>query len=120
MIRYLKYLFLAAIAVVLVVLFLANRGTVALQLLPDNLAAWVGWNWRAELPLFLVILGGIVAGLLIGFVWEWFREHRHRAEASRQRREAQKLQQEVKALKGRASEGQDEVLALLEETGAAR
>ena len=31
-----------------------------------------------ELPLFLVIFGGIVAGLLIGFVWEWFREHKHR------------------------------------------
>jgi putative membrane protein len=29
-------------------------------------------------PLFLVILGAVASGVLIGFVWEWFREMRIR------------------------------------------
>ena len=115
MIRTLKYLFLAAVALVLVVLALANRDTVTVEAIPADLAAWVGWSFAIELPLFLVILGGVLAGLLIGFVWEWFREHRHRAEAATQRRERGKLEREVRQLKGRANEGKDEILALLED-----
>lgn len=120
MIRYLKYAFLALVAFGLVILALANRSTVMLQLLPENLALWTGWSFTIELPLFLVIFGGVVLGLLIGFVWEWLREHRHRAEAKTHRRDKQKLEREVQTLKGRANEGQDEILALLEDTGPAR
>ncbi|MBF9033884.1 DUF1049 domain-containing protein [Rhodobacterales bacterium HKCCE2091] len=113
--RWLKYLFLAAVALVLVVLSLANREFVTVETLPPGLAAWAGWTYAIELPLFLVILLSVIAGLLIGFVWEWFREHRHRAEASRQRRARAKLEHEVQTLKGRANEGRDDVLALLDD-----
>ena len=68
-------------------------------------------------PLFMMVFGGIVAGLLIGFVWEWLREHKHRIEATRQGREARKLKREVEALKSekRQARGEDDVLALLED-----
>ena len=69
--RYIRYAFLAALAIVLVSIALANRGMVMLQLLPSGLADLAGMNRSIELPLFIVIFGGIVAGLLIGFVWEW-------------------------------------------------
>lgn len=114
--RYIKYLFLAALAVSLVTLALANAGSVTLRLLPDVLAQASGMSWSIELPLFAVIFGGILAGLMIGFFWEWMREHKHRAEAARKRAEVQKLESELKRVKGqKAKEEGDEVLALLSE-----
>ncbi|QBY02596.1 LapA family protein [Rhodophyticola sp. CCM32] len=118
--RYLKYAFLALVALGLVVLALANRAPMTLELLPEGLAVWIGWSYAIEMPVFLVIFGGVIMGLLIGFVWEWLREHRHRADASRQRRDKQRLEREVQGLKGRVNEGKDDVLALLEDTGTAR
>ncbi|MEL6607445.1 MAG: LapA family protein [Pseudomonadota bacterium] len=116
--RYLRYLVLAAIAVVLIVVSLANRGTVTVNTLPDGVAAFPGMGWLAfsiELPLFLVIFGGIIAGLLIGFVWEWVREWKHRSAAAKEHKEVVTLQREVKRLKGEKNEGKDDVLALLED-----
>jgi putative membrane protein len=62
-------------------------------------------------------LGSIVAGLLVGFIWEWIREYGQRAEAARQAREMRRLEREVARLKGEKHEGKDEVLALLDEAG---
>ena len=116
--RYVKWGFLALLAIVLLTISIANMQTVTLSLLPGDLGHFAGLTWSIELPLFLVVLGGIVAGLLIGFVWEWLREHKHRIEAARQGREARKLKREVDALKSekRKSRGEDDdVLALLED-----
>lgn len=120
MIRYLKYLFLAVIAVCLVIIAVANRDIVTLRLIHDDLAAWTGGTVSVDLPLFLIVFGGIVIGLLIGFVWEWFREHRHRVDAKTHRRKSTRLQQEVETLKGRTNEGKDEILTLLEDGRASR
>jgi lipopolysaccharide assembly protein A len=73
-----------------------------------------------SLPLFLVIFAGIIAGVVIGFVWEWFREHKHRAEAVTHRREREKLEREVSRLKPATERQTDDVLALLESGGSAR
>lgn len=113
--RYIRYVFLACLGVVLVSIALANRAMVTLQLLPDGLANIIGMNQSISLPLFVVIFGGIIAGLLIGFLWEWLREHKHRAESSRKTGEVKQLQREVRRLKGAKSDGKDEVLALLED-----
>ena len=99
---------------------LANRDPVTLNLLPGELAAFAGTNASVSLPLFVVIFGGIVAGLVIGFVWEWLREHKHRAEAVTQRREREKLEREVTRLKPASERQQDDVLALLESGGSTR
>lgn len=113
--RYLRYLFLAVLAICLITVALANRQFVTLRLLPTDMAAFSGVNYAIELPLFAIVFGGIVAGLLIGFVWEWLREHKHRAEAGRAKRDAKTLEREVKRLKKETSAGKDEVLALLED-----
>jgi len=112
--RLLRLLFLLVLAVALISVALANRDMVTLTLLPPALAELAGTNPAIDLPLFIVILMGIVAGLLIGFVWEWFREHKHRAEARRKAKEATKLEREVRKLKGEKHQGKDEVLALIE------
>ena len=115
MIRYLRYLFLGAIAVALLTVALANRAPVVVKALPPDLAALLGIDWQLELPLFLVIFGGIVAGLLLGFVWEWFREMKHRSAASIKTREVTRLQRELAVLKDASSvPPKDEVLALLD------
>lgn len=113
-IRYIRWLFLALVALGLVVLALANRGPVTLNLLPESMAAFAPFPTSLSLPLFLVILLALAAGLLLGFVWEWLREHRFRAEAARQRRAAEALEREVKTLKAPARRDKDDVLALLE------
>lgn len=116
--RYIRYAFLAVLAVCLVTLALANSGPVTLNLLPEELSALTGLGRSLSLPLFVVIFGGIVAGLMIGFVWEWLREHKYRAEAAQQRRERERLEREVVRARKDAAGG-DEVLALLEDAGKA-
>lgn len=114
--RYIRYAFLAILGAVLITIALANRGTVTLTLLPAPLADLLQLNYAVDLPLFVVIFGGIVAGLLIGFVWEWLREHKHRATAARKEREVHDLERKLKReqRKAVASGQQDEVLALLD------
>ena len=67
-----------------------------------------------QLPLFLVIFGGIVLGLLIGFVWEWFREMKHRSTASSKTREVTRLERELAAMRDATSLPKDDVLAILD------
>ena len=113
--RLFKYLVLLVLATGIVVLSLANRGPMTLQLLPEDLAAFVGYNQTIELPVFAVILAGVAVGLLIGFIWEWMREYRLRAEAARARAEARRLRESLER-EGRGPskrEGED-VLARLE------
>ena len=118
--RYIKYAFLLVIGVCLLTIALANRGMVTLRLVPDEIADLAGLNTTADLPLFLVILGSIIAGLLIGFVWEWLREHRYRRDGARAVREAKQMGREVARLKGGDPATGDDVLALLETSGKAR
>jgi lipopolysaccharide assembly protein A len=118
--RFLRILFLAVLAICLLTVALANRDLVTVNVLPDEMAAFAGVDPSISLPLFLVIFAGIVAGVVIGFVWEWFREHKHRAEAATQRREREKLEREVSRLKPASERQTDDVLALLETGGRTR
>jgi uncharacterized integral membrane protein len=113
--RYIRYFCIAIFALALISVALANRVMVPLQILPTEVSGWFAVNPSIQMPLFLVILGSIVAGLLVGFVWEWIREHGQRAEAAKQAREMRRLEREVARLKGEKHEGKDEVLALLDE-----
>lgn len=114
MFRYLRYLLLALLAVVLLTVAMANRELVTVQLLPGDMGHFAGLTWTLELPLFLVIFGGIMAGLLIGFFWEWARETKHRSAASTRSREVARLEREVTRLRDGKPEHQDDVLALLD------
>ena len=118
MIRSLRYLFLAALGLVLLTVALANRAPVTLKALPEDLAAFTGIAWQIELPLFMVIFGSIIAGLLIGFVWEWFREMKHRSTASRKTREVARLERELAVMKDSQSVPKDDILAILDKPKA--
>ena len=113
--RYIRYAFLATLGILLISVSLANRGMVTLKLIPDDIAGLFGFNFVISLPLFVVVLGGIAAGLVVGFFWEWMREYKPRREASQKHREVRKLEREVTRLKDKKNEGKDEVLAILDE-----
>ncbi|WP_309663309.1 LapA family protein [Tabrizicola sp.] len=118
MIRTLRYVFLGGLALVLLTVALANRAPVEVRLLPGDLAALTGLSFAAEVPLFLIIFAGIVAGVLIGFVWEWFREMKHRSTATVKTREVARLERELAVLRDSTSLPKDDVLALLDQPKA--
>src|SRR6056297_4141889 len=113
--RYIRYASIAVFALALVLIALANRGVVTLRVLPDELSGLAALNPTYDMPLFVVIFGGVLAGLILGFIWEWIREAKERAAAARQAREMQALRAEVRRLKGEKHQGKDEVLAILDE-----
>lgn len=113
--RYLRYAFMASLAILLVTVALANRTLTELRFLPPELADFLGFTWAIELPVFVVFFGGVVLGVVVGFIWEWLREYQFRSQVSRQRRDLRNAEREITKLRGEKYEGQDDVLALLEE-----
>lgn len=118
MIRLIRYLFLLVLVLVLVTLAMTNREMVTLQLLPAEAEAFLGMNWRLPMPLYGVFFGGIALGLLVGFVWEYLREHRFRRTAKKATRQAATLERELGRLKDKTQGPKDEVLALLDKPRA--
>ena len=109
--RYLRYSFYAVLMVVLVMLALANRQVVTLAVLPEQLSSILPVS--IQLPMFVVIMLSMLGGLLVGYVLEYFREHKQRREAAVRKREVDILAREVDALKKQAGTEEDDVLALL-------
>ena len=112
--HYIRYACIVLFAIALIGVALANRSIVTLKVLPDEVAGMFAVNPSLNMPLFVVIFGGIIAGVLVGFVWEWFREHTVRSEASKAGRNVRRLEREVARLKGSGEAGHDDVLALLD------
>lgn len=110
MTKYLRYLVLVVIGIFLITVAMANREVVQLHAFPTDLQAVLGVDWVIQLPLFMVGFGGVVLGILIGFVWEWIREHKYRADAAAKTKELQRLERSVAT-----PAHQDKVLALLEQ-----
>lgn len=113
--RYIRYAFWGVLAIILISISLANRGPMTLSLLPDPVAEVANWNVQFTVPVFVAILASIAFGLLIGFVWEWLREFKHRREVTAKSREVRTLEREVSKLKTEKNKDKDEVLALLED-----
>lgn len=109
--RTIKLIILGMILLAIVVLSLANRELVTLSLLPEGLAGILPVS--IDLPLFVVSLISILVGMVLGYILEWLREHRHRRRAAEKAREAEKLSREVDNLRKQTGKGQDDVLALL-------
>jgi uncharacterized integral membrane protein len=109
--RTIKLILLALILVVVVVLALANRQNVTLNLLPEGLSGILPVS--REVPLYIVSLVSIGVGLLLGYILEWLREHKHRRRAAEKAREAAQLNREVDRLRKQTTKHEDDVLTLL-------
>jgi len=117
--KMIRYAFWAIVGLCLILIGLANRDAVTVRAMPEALGDLLGLSPDLELPLFVVIFVAVGAGLMIGFLWEWVREHRMRADARGKAREVETLRREVDQLRGAAAgaKSEDDVLALLEKTG---
>lgn len=113
-----RYGFWAIVGLILVIVGLANRDFATVRAMPPALADMLGISPDVSLPMFIIIFISVGVGLLIGFLWEWIREHRLRVEGRKQAREANQLRREVETLKTRHEGHQDDVLALLDGPGS--
>jgi lipopolysaccharide assembly protein A len=109
--RTIKLILLVLILIGIVVLAVANRNPVTLNLLPEGMSRILPYS--REVPLFMVILVSIGVGLILGYLFEYVREHKYRRRAAVRGREAQKLSREVDRLKRSTGKQDDDVLALL-------
>ena len=99
MIGFLKFLVLAPVAVVLVLLGVANRQSVTLVLDPVSPAASA---FGMTLPLFVIIFAAILAGVIIGYVSAWFSQGVHRKSERQLKRECERLKSEREVLRAQA------------------
>ncbi|MCQ0970764.1 LapA family protein [Paracoccus sp. TK19116] len=112
--RFIRLLFLALLAIVLIALALANRQIVTLSAFPANFGQYLGGTWSVSLPLFLVIFLAMAFGVLVGFIWEWLREAHLRRESRQRAAEVSRLEQEVGHLRTNHVGPRDEVLAIVD------
>ncbi|WBU54548.1 lipopolysaccharide assembly LapA domain-containing protein [Paracoccus sp. SCSIO 75233] len=112
--RFIRLLFVAVLAIILVGIALANRGTVTVRAVPEGLEQYFWGGWQITIPLFLVIFLAILFGIVIGLIWEWLREAHIRSEAARRKEEVAQLQREVGSLRDTHNAPRDEVKAILD------
>ena len=87
--RWLGWLLAAPIALLIVVFAVANRHDVRLELWP--------LPWAVDLPVYLVVLGVLAKGLVLGGVAMWLSGHGARRRAREQRRRAESLARQLRA-----------------------
>ena len=96
----LRWLLLVPIAVLLVVFAVANRGTVAISLDPFSS---VPPALSVRLPLFLVMLLVLIAGVVVGGIASWFRQRKWRRAARDLELELRIARADAEAWKRRAA-----------------
>ena len=111
--RFIKLVILAILLIGIVLVAVANRAAVTVQLLPEQLAGMVSFPTQYTLPLYVILILAIAVGLLIGYILEWLRERKHRRAVGQTKREVSRLESEVANLRKKTGEGEDDVLALL-------
>lgn len=112
--RIIRVVLVLSLAVVLVLVALANRSMVTVNLFPAQFGKYLGGQWSLTMPLFLVVFLGIALGLVIGLVWEYLREARLRSESNRRAHRVASLENEVGHLRQTHAAPRDEVLAILD------
>jgi len=111
--RLLRTLFLSCLAIILLLISLANSQKVTLYFLPESLFSFFKITFFLNIPLFLVFFSGIFIGLVIGFVWEWLREYKFRVEANNYQKRLTIAENELSNMYAKENR-KDDVLTLLE------
>lgn len=100
MLRFLKFLLILPLAIVLVLFGVANRQMVTLVIDPLAPAAEA---LKVSVPLFLFFFGTLAVGAVIGSMTTWLAQGRHRKAERQFRRERDRLQDECSRLKAQAA-----------------
>jgi uncharacterized integral membrane protein len=100
MIRFLKALILLPVAILVVLLAVANRAPVQLSLDPFSQDAP---EFATSLPLFAVIFASVMLGMVIGGTATWLSQAKHRRARRHYRREVGHLRSETERLRTKPS-----------------
>ncbi len=95
MLRLIKYLILAPVAILLIAFAFANRNSVPVRFNPFVSGDDSAFSLSA--PLFLVIVVSIMMGVIAGGVSTWFAQGRHRRALRQFRADADKLRADLQA-----------------------
>ncbi|HEY7384862.1 MAG TPA: lipopolysaccharide assembly protein LapA domain-containing protein [Beijerinckiaceae bacterium] len=98
---FLKTLILLPVAVVVVLLAVANRGPVTLSFDPFSRAAPEA-GLTLTVPLFALIFAAVMLGVVIGGVGAWLAQAKHRRAERRYRREVHHLRSDADRLRSRS------------------
>jgi uncharacterized integral membrane protein len=98
--RLLAVLIFGPLALLLVVLAVANRAPVRLSVDPFNPGSEA---LSVDLPLYFVAFGALALGVLLGGVAVWLRQGRYRRSARREHNEAVRWQREAELAKTRSA-----------------
>ena len=99
MIQFLKALILLPVAVLVVLLAVANRAPVQLSFDPFSQEAP---EFAAQVPLYAVIFGAVMLGVVIGGAATWLAQAKHRRARRQYHREAAHLKDETERLRAKA------------------
>ncbi len=97
MLRFLKYLIIAPVAILLLIFAYANRHFVTVKFDPFDAGDIPDFSITA--PLFVVIIGSIMIGVIAGGVTTWFTQGRHRRALRQIKGESEKLRADLQAAK---------------------
>lgn len=100
MIRFLKALVLLPIAIVIVLLAVANRAPVTLSLDPFSGDAP---EFAFRLPLFALLFAAVMIGVVIGGTATWLAQGKHRRARRQARREVGHLRHETERLRAQVT-----------------
>ncbi len=100
MIRFLKALLLLPVAILVVLLAVANRAPVQLSLDPFSQEAP---EFATQVPLFAVIFASVMLGVVIGGMATWLAQGKHRRARRQYRREAQHLKLETERMRAQSA-----------------
>ena len=87
---------LVPLAVLIVAFAVANREKVTIALDPFGPNSAAAWQTQ---PLFVVVIGALILGVVVGGIAAWLRQTKWRRTARRLEREVANLRAEVEALK---------------------
>jgi uncharacterized integral membrane protein len=96
--RFVILFVLGPLAVVAVAVSVAKREMVSFSFDPFGISSP---PWAISAPLFVLLFGTLVIGVLIGGMASWLRQHKWRRAARNERANAQRLRQEVERLRER-------------------
>ncbi len=98
MAKILKFLLLAPVAIIVLVLAIANRAPVTLALDPVTPADPM---FFLRAPFFVFLLAALILGILIGGIAMWFSQGKHRKSLRQVRGETQRIKTEMADIKSR-------------------
>ena len=96
--RTVKFAVAALVALIIIILCVANGGEATLRLWPDLTGYGLPASPQVTTHLFIFLLGAGLVGFLLGAAREWLREGRVRSTARKATKEAEALKAKVDEL----------------------